>query len=272
MLARQLKESVAFLRERTELRPEIGLILGSGLGGLAEKIENATAFPYAEIPHFPLSTVEGHRGRLVIGFLGGRCVAAMQGRFHCYEGYDLKQVTYPVRVMRELGARILVVTNAAGGINTSFRPGDLMLIADHINLLGDNPLTGPNDEALGPRFPDMSAAYPVRLREAVKRIAVEKGLELREGIYVCVKGPSYETPAEIRYLRAIGADAVGMSTVPEVIVANHGGMAVLGLSCITNMAAGVLDRKLDHREVIATADKAAARFGVLVEAALGVLE
>lgn len=265
MLAEKIKATTGYIRTKTQLEPEIGLILGSGLGALAGEITNGVAIAYKDIPHFPVSTVEGHAGQLVIGELQEKKVVAMQGRFHYYEGYSLKEVTYPVRVMQKLGVKILLVTNAAGGVNTDFVPGDLMVIRDHINLVGDNPLIGPNLEEFGPRFPDMSEAYNKPLRKLAEEVAKEAGFKLKKGIYAGLKGPSYETPAEIRYLRAIGADAVGMSTVPEVIVANHGGMKVLGISCITNMAAGVLDVKLDHAEVMEVANQVQTRFLALVK-------
>lgn len=262
----KLTDSVKAIKEAMgDFRPRVGLILGSGLGGLAEEIAEPCIVPYEEIPYFPISTVAGHAGKLVIGMLGNAAVMACQGRFHYYEGYTLQEVTYPVRVMQKIGIEVLIVTNAAGGINTSFKPGDLMLIKDHINLFGDNPLRGKNYDELGPRFPDMSEAYSKELRTLAKDIAQKLGIELKEGVYAGVIGPSYETPAEIRYLRTIGADAVGMSTVPEVIVANHGGIKVLGISCITNMAAGVLDCPLSHEEVMKTAEKVKHNFANLIK-------
>jgi purine-nucleoside phosphorylase len=222
------------VRQRTSGTPRIGIILGTGLGGLAREIAVETRIPYGDIPGFPLSTVESHAGQLLVGRLGGKPVMAMQGRFHRYEGYDLQQVTFPVRVMRALGVETLIVSNACGGMHPLWAPGDLMLIADHINLLGDNPLTGHNDESLGPRFPDMSMPYDKDLRALARQIATELGITLREGVYVAVAGPNLETRAEYRMLRMMGADVVGMSTVPEVIVANHGGMRVVGLSIITD--------------------------------------
>jgi len=222
------------VRGRTTMRPSVAIILGTGLGGLAEEIVLEIAIPYEEIPGFPLSTVESHAGRLLLGRLGGKPVVAMQGRFHRYEGYDLGQVTYPVRVLHALGAETLIVSNACGGMHPLWSPGDLMLIADHINLLGENPLVGPNDDRLGPRFPDLSAAYDPGLRALARAAALELGITLREGVYVAVAGPNLETRAEYRMLRGLGADVVGMSTVPEVIVANHAGMRVLGLSIVTD--------------------------------------
>lgn len=268
----KLEASIKVIQEEIgSFRPRIGLILGSGLGGLAEEIADPCIVPYEKIPHFPLSTVAGHAGQLVCGMLEGAAVIACQGRFHYYEGYSLKEVTYPVRIMQKMGIEVLIVTNAAGGINTSFKPGDLMLINDHINLMGDNPLRGQNHEELGPRFPDMSEAYSKELRVLAKAVAQDLNIELKEGVYAGLMGPSYETPAEIRFLRNIGADAVGMSTVPEVIVANHGGMKVLGISCITNMAAGVLDKPLNHAEVVETAEKAKQNFSKLIKTILKAL-
>lgn len=263
-IAEKLAETAAFFKKNRDIKPEVAMILGSGLGVLAEEISSPYAVDYRDIPHFPLSTVEGHPGRLVFGELEGRQVMAMQGRFHFYEGYSMERITYPVRLMKELGISRLLVTNAAGGINTSFVPGDLMLITDHINLMGTNPLMGANFSPQGPRFPDMSHAYSRELLAAGKEAGESLGIALREGVYAAVTGPSYETPAEIRFLRAIGADAVGMSTAPEVIVANHAGMKVLGISCITNMAAGVLPQKLDHEEVMETAERAKEQFSALV--------
>jgi len=256
----QVEEAAAWIRGRTDARPEIGLILGSGLGVLAEAMKGATAIPYREIPHFPVSTVAGHAGELVVGEAAGRPVLLMNGRFHLYEGYPAQSVAFPVRVMKALGVHTLVVTNAAGGINTTFQPGDLMLIEDHLNLTGQNPLVGPNDESIGPRFPDMSEAYSARLRELARAVAEQQGLRLVSGVYAGLLGPSYETPAEIRMLRALGADAVGMSTVTEVIAARHAGLEVAGISCISNMAAGILPQPLSHREVMETAERVKERF------------
>ncbi|GGE54401.1 purine-nucleoside phosphorylase [Priestia taiwanensis] len=260
-----IQQSAKFLQEKVSIKPEIGLILGSGLGVLVEEIENQVCIPYNEIPEFPVSTVEGHAGQLVFGTIKGVPVVAMQGRFHFYEGYDMNKVTFPVRVMKELGVEKIVVTNAAGGVQTDFVPGDLMLITDHINFMGTNPLIGPNDNTMGVRFPDMSEAYSKRLGEVAKGVATKLGLDLKEGVYFGVTGPSYETPAEIRMIRTVGGDAVGMSTVPEVIVARHAGMEVLGISCITNMAAGILDQPLNHEEVIETTEKVKANFLALVK-------
>lgn len=262
----KLTEAISFLQDKLAgFQPEIGLVLGSGLGALGDEVENPIVVPYEEIPNFPKSTVEGHAGQMVMGTLKGRKVLVMQGRFHYYEGYSIQDVTLPVKVMKKLGIDQLIVTNAAGGINRNFQPGDLMLITDHINLTGNNPLLGPNDDELGPRFADMSEAYNKKLREVAVSVAAEQSLTLQQGVYVGLTGPTYETPAEIRYLGIIGGDAVGMSTVPEVIVANYLGMKVLGISCISNMAAGILDRKLDHSEVMETAEKVKGHFLQLVK-------
>lgn len=250
-----ITEASAFIQGKISTTPQIGLILGSGLGVLGDEVENPTFISYNEIPHFPESTVAGHKGRLVIGTLEGKQVIAMQGRFHYYEGYSMQQVTFPVRVMKQLGIESIIVTNAAGGINKDFEPGDLMVINDHINNMGDNPLIGPNNEALGVRFPDMSQAYDQAYSRHAEKCANELGLEVQQGVYVGNTGPTYETPAEIKMLRIIGGDAVGMSTVPEVTVAAHAGMRVLGISCISNMAAGILDQPLTHDEVIETTEK-----------------
>lgn len=249
------KESAEYILEKANLTPEIGLILGSGLGVLADEIEEAVAIPYSNIPNFPVSTVQGHAGQLVIGKLSGKTVVAMQGRFHFYEGYDMEKVTFPVRVMKLLGVEKLIVTNAAGGVNEEFTPGDLMLITDHINFMGTHPLIGTNDERFGPRFPDMSQAYDREYQAVARRTAENLKIGLKEGVYVGFTGPTYETPSEVRMARTLGGDAVGMSTVPEVIVANHCSMRVLGISCITNMAAGILDQPLNHEEVIETTEK-----------------
>lgn len=229
-----LSDAVRLIRSRADLEPEVALILGTGLGGLAREIDGALGVPYREIPGFPLSTVETHEGRLLLGRLGGKRVVAMQGRFHRYEGYGMQEITFPVRVMRALGAGTLVVSNACGGMHPLWSPGELVLIADHINLLGDNPLVGPNSDQDGPRFPDMSAAYDPALRALARDVALDLKIPLREGVYVAVPGPNLETRAEYRMLRAMGADVVGMSTVPEVIVAVQQGMRVLGLSIITD--------------------------------------
>jgi purine-nucleoside phosphorylase len=244
------------VRRRAKLRPEVAIVLGTGLGGLAREIEVEAEIPYGDIPGFPLSTVETHAGKLLAGHLAGRPVMAMQGRFHRYEGYDLQQVTFPVRVLHALGARTLVVSNACGGMNPLWGPGDLVLLSDHINLLGDNPLIGANDDRLGPRFPDMSAPYDPELRALARAAALELGIVLREGVYVAVPGPNLETRAEYRMLRAIGADVVGMSTVPEVIVAVHQGMRVVGVSIITDQCLPDALEPADIGRIIATAARA----------------
>jgi purine-nucleoside phosphorylase len=252
----RVQTAAEVVRGRTALVPQVGLILGTGLGGLAREIAVEAEVPYGEIPGFPLSTVETHAGKLLLGRLGGRPVVAMQGRFHRYEGYDLQQVTFPVRVMHALGARMLVVSNACGGMNPLWGPGDLVLLSDHINLLGDNPLVGPNDERLGPRFPDMSAPYDPELRALARTVALELGIVLREGVYVAVPGPNLETRAEYRMLRAVGADVVGMSTVPEVIVAGHQGMRTVGISIITDQCLPDALEPADIGRIIATAGRA----------------
>lgn len=256
----RIEEAASYIASRSSIRPEIGLILGSGLGVLADSLEEAVTVDYSEIPHFPVSTVEGHAGELLLGKIGGRPVLLMKGRFHMYEGYQGETVTFPIRVMQKLGITGLLVTNAAGGVNTSYEPGDLMLISDHLNMTGTNPLIGPNHKKLGVRFPDMSEGYSKRLRAIAKEIAAAQGLKLQEGVYAGLLGPSYETPAEIRMLRVLGADAVGMSTVSEVVIARHSGIEVLGISCISNMAAGILDQPLSHEEVMETTDRVKQQF------------
>lgn len=251
-------------RLKDEEAPRVALVLGSGLGAFADELEDAVVVPYEEIPGFARSTVEGHAGRLVIGKCGGVAVAAMQGRFHYYEGYSLDEVTFPIRTFGALGVKAIVLTNAAGGINVAFNQGALMLISDHLNLMGASPLRGANDERFGVRFPDMSEVYAREYQEMVIEEAREMGMELRRGTYGALSGPSYETPAEIRMLRTLGADAVGMSTVPEAIVARHMGIKVVGISCITNMAAGVLDQPIVHEEVIETGERVRATFSELL--------
>ena len=257
------------IRARFSRQPAAAIILGTGLGQLAGEIDVEASIEYAEIPGFPLSTVESHRGRLLCGTLGGKVVIAMQGRFHRYEGYSLADVTFPVRVLKALGAPVLIVSNACGGMNPMWNAGDLMLIADHINLLGDNPLIGPNDDRLGPRFPDMSAPYDAELRATARTVAAEQGIPLREGVYVAVAGPNLETRAEYRFLRNIGADVVGMSTVPEVIVAVHAGLRVLGLSIITDMCLPDALEPATVERIIAIANRAEPALTGLVR---GVLE
>ena len=265
----QLQEASAFVRERLAGRtPQVGLILGSGLGSFAETLEDAVTIDYGDIPHFATSTVVGHAGRLVCGTRAGVSCIAMQGRVHMYEGQPAAQVTFPVRTMIFLGARTLVITNAAGGMHADWEPGTFMLIRDHINLMHDHPLRGPNDDRLGPRFPDMTRAYDPALRELARRASARCGVPLQEGVYLASTGPTYETPAEIRMMRAMGADACGMSTAPEVIVANHMGARVLGISCITNKAAGITGEPLSHEEVTITAERVRGQFQRLIETIL----
>lgn len=265
-------EATNFICSQSKVQPRVGLILGSGLGALAEEVENAVSISYEDIPHFPVSTVEGHDGKLVIGTLQGQAVVIMQGRFHLYEGYELSSVTFPIRVMKKLGVETIIVTNAAGGVNESYKVGDLMVIRDHINFTCQNPLIGPNDPEFGERFPDMSTAYDLDLQKLAHEIAQEQGQKLKEGIYMGLLGPTYETPAEIRMIRKLGGDAVGMSTVPEVIVARHAGIRILGISCITNMAAGILPQPLTHTEVYETANRVKPIFAGLIKGICGALE
>ncbi len=269
-LQEKIQQTAAFIQEKGVGAVDFGLILGSGLGELADEIEEPVVISYNEIPHFPISTVVGHAGQLVYGTLAGKKVLAMQGRFHFYEGNPMETVTYPVRVMSELGIHSIVVTNAAGGVNEQFTPGNLMLITDHINFMGTNPLIGPNDDNMGPRFPDMSAAYNKDYQAKAREVAESLSLDLKEGVYMGLTGPTYETPAEIRMARAMGADAVGMSTVPEVIVAVHSGMKVLGISCITNLAAG-MQANLNHEEVVETTERVKEDFKKLIKETLAVL-
>jgi purine-nucleoside phosphorylase len=250
-----MSAAAEFIRSRIGLKPRVAVVLGSGLGAFADALDNQAALSYSDIPGWPQSTAVGHAGKLVVGTIEGLPVAALAGRAHLYEGYTAQQAVYGIRALAKLGVEAMVLTNAAGGVNPAYGPGQLVLISDHINLLGQNPLTGPNDDALGPRFPDMSEAYSKSYRAAAREAGVTMGLELAEGVYAALPGPSYETPAEIRYLRAIGADLVGMSTVPEAIAANHMGVRVLGISCVTNFAAGVTDQKLDHKEVLETGER-----------------
>jgi purine-nucleoside phosphorylase len=263
------REAVAEIRRRANSRPEVGIILGSGLAALSDEVERRQAIPYAEIPHFPVSTIEGHPGQLVLGGWSGQAVMVLQGRAHYYEGYLPQEITLPVRAMQLLGVHTLIVTNAAGGLNLSYRPGDLMLIHDHINLVGmagANPLRGANLDSLGPRFPDMSQAYDPTLRTLAHRVAERLGLTLWEGVYAYVAGPSFETPAEVRFLRIIGADAVGMSTAPEVTVARHASMRVLGISGISNVAISEpsQDRQTTHHEVLEAGKTIVPRLGMLI--------
>lgn len=264
-LRAKIEESVNFIQHRVSVEPQIALILGSGLGVLAEKIKEKVVIPYGEMPNFPEPTVAGHAGNLIIGNLAGKNVIVMQGRFHYYEGYVLKSVTLPVRIFKELGAKIFIVTSAVGGLNRSFQAGDLMLITDHINATGTNPLIGPNDDSLGPRFLDMSEAYDKELIKIAQEVARQENIKLQKGVYVGVTGPSYETPAEIEFLSMIGGDAVGMSTVAEVIVARHAGLRVLGISCITDLALPGVAYKLTHEEVLTKAEEAGPKFCRLME-------
>ncbi len=259
-----IQEAAQYISSKSSIQPEIGLILGSGLGVLADLIEDGVAISYQDIPYFPVSTVEGHEGELLLGTIKGRPVVMMKGRFHMYEGYGPEVTAFPVRVMKELGVKSLLVTNAAGGVNKEFEPGDLMIISDHLNMTGSNPLIGPNDAALGVRFPDMSEAYSLRLRTIAKKTAKARGFKVKKGVYAGLLGPTYETPAEIVMLRTMGADAVGMSTVSEVIVARHAGIEVLGISCISNMAAGILNQPLSHDEVMETTERVREKFLGLV--------
>jgi purine-nucleoside phosphorylase len=260
-----VKEAAEAIRGRIDRVPEIAIVLGSGLGDFAGTLGEAVSIPYDTLPHWPASRVVGHEGRLVVGTVNGRAIAALAGRAHVYEGHPLQTVTFAVRVLGLLGVKTLMLTNAAGGVNTRFSQGALMVIDDHINLIGSNPLVGQNDDRFGPRFPDMSAVYSPRLRTLADEAGAAIGLALPHGVYAALLGPSYETPAEIRYLRTIGADAVGMSTVPEAIAARHMGLDVLGISCITNMAAGVLPQPLNHDEVMETARRVRGQFIALLE-------
>jgi purine-nucleoside phosphorylase len=270
-LYERIQEAVKVIRKHTKLKPEIAITLGTGLGALAKDIKPVVKIPYTDIPHFPLSTVETHAGQLLIGKLMGKVVVAMQGRFHRYEGYDLKQVTFPIRVMRALGAKTYMVFSACGGINRNFYPGDLMLLNDHINLMGDNPLLGPNDERLGPRFPDLFNTYDAKLRDVVAAVAKEQKITLHQGSYVALTGPTLETVAEYRFLQTIGADCVGMSTVPEVIVARHAGMKVMGVGVITDRCVPDLVGPANIQEIIHAAMGAEPKLTRLVKNVLSCL-
>ena len=264
-LKKMIDESVAFIRTKTKATPKIGIILGTGLGGLAKTVKREVEIPYDQIPHFPVSTVESHAGRLLIGTVGGKTVVAMEGRFHYYEGYTLKQVTFPIRVMKALGIEILVVSNAAGGLNPQFSKGDVVLMTDHINLQGNNPLLGPNDDTLGPRFPDMFNAYDKELQELAKDTAVKEGIYLQRGVYIAVAGPNLETAAEYRFLRILGGDLVGMSSVPEVIAARHQGTKVIGFSVVTDMGLPDAMEACSHQKIVAAAEKAGPNLSRLIE-------
>ena len=268
----RLEHAAAWLQTKTNARPKTGLILGRGLGDFCDLLENVTEVPFSDIPDFPVATVAGHTGAFLFGTYQGTPVAVLRGRIHCYEGYTPQEVVMPVRLMAMLGVKTVILTNAAGGVNKAYKPGALMLLEDHINFCGANPLTGPNLDQLGPRFPDMSDVYCRQLRERVQELALAEQLPLEQGIYLMYGGPSYETPAEIRAFRTLGADAVGMSTVPEAIAANHCGMHVLGISCITNMAAGILPQKLSHAEVVEAAALAKPRFIRLLTLAIAAAE
>ncbi|MGA8428751.1 MAG: purine-nucleoside phosphorylase [Candidatus Sulfotelmatobacter sp.] len=268
-----LAEAAAqLILSRTSLRPRIGLVLGSGLGGFADSLDESSSIPYAEIPAFPRSTAIGHAGQMVLGKAVGVAIAAMQGRVHLYEGYSAHEVAFPIRVFARMGIRSVILTNAAGGINLNYSQGALVLIRDHINLQGQNPLIGPNDDRFGVRFPDMTHAYAKDNRQIAREEAVKLGMTLHEGVYAALAGPSYETPAEIEYLRRIGADLVGMSTVAEVIAARHMGIKVLAISCVTNMAAGILDQPLSHAEVLETGERVKTKFEALLRAVLPRIE
>jgi purine-nucleoside phosphorylase len=261
----RIMEAVGFIKKHCPLAPQVGVVLGSGLGEFAERVTEKTAIAFAEIPHFKKVSVAGHAGRLVLGKIGSVPVAVLQGRYHYYEGHDIDDVVFPVRVLAKLGARSLLLTNAAGGIGRELRPGDLMVIRDHVNLMGINPLRGANDERLGPRFPDMSNVYDPQFQDLIGAAQKEIGLAARKGVYLALSGPSYETPAEIRMLTTLGADAVGMSTVPEAICARHMGLRVAGISCVTNLAAGISAQPLNHKEVTETAERVKNDFIRLLE-------
>jgi purine-nucleoside phosphorylase len=261
----KVHETAAWLRQRHGTPPDVAIVLGSGLGQFTDALTDALTCAYSEVPHWPASAVVGHAGQLVVGSIRGKRVAALSGRAHFYEGHDLRTLTFGVRALAAFGVRAIILTNAAGGINFTFKPGTLMLIDDHINLLGSNPLVGPNEDRFGPRFPDMTEVYSQRLRTIAVEAASALGQPLARGVYVALHGPSYETPAEIRFLRTIGADAVGMSTVPEAIVARHMGLEVLGISCITNPAAGVMPQPLVHDEVMEVANRVRGEFSALLE-------
>lgn len=271
-LNQRINDAAQYIKARITEAPSIGLILGSGLGDFADGLENRVVIPFAEIPNFPQPTVEGHAGAFVIGSCQGKTVVALQGRIHYYEGHPQQVITIPVRVMALLGVKQIVLTNACGGVNLNFAPGDLMLISDHINYSGSNPLIGQNLDQFGPRFPDLSNVYTKELRTKITKVAEKNGIALRQGVYVMYSGPNYETPAEIRMFRMMGADAVGMSTVPEAIVAAHCGMDVVGISCITNMAAGVLPQKLNHQEVVETAALVHDKFQKLLTLVIDLLD
>jgi len=267
----KIVEASEFIKSKIDVTPEVGIVLGSGLGDFAEGIDKSVVIPYDDIPHFKKVKVKGHAGNLVAGMVSGKAVAVLQGRYHFYEGHDIKDVVFPVRVLCSLGIKDIALTNAAGGINGAFAPGDLMVITDHINMMGENPLTGDNDERLGPRFPDMSTIYDKAQSEKIISTARSLSISVKSGVYAGLMGPSYETPAEIRMLKAVGADSVGMSTVPEAIAAKHMGIRVMGISCITNFAAGITENPLDHKEVTETADRVKEDFIELLTRVVGIL-
>lgn len=260
-----MNKSIDYIKGKIKNQPEIGIVLGSGLGDFADSIEDKIEIPYTEIPGFPVSTVKGHDGKLIFGKINSKEVCVMKGRIHYYEGYDIKEVVYPIEVLAGLGIKTLILTNAAGGVNTDFEPADLMIINDHINIMGKNPLIGPNDEDLGPRFPDMTDLYNKDLIEVAEKSAKKLGIDIKEGVYMYFTGPSYETAAEVRMARILGADAVGMSTVPEAIIARYRGLKILGISTITNMSTGILDTPLDHTEVVEVGQEVAGKFKELLK-------
>jgi len=264
-LREKIAEAKKFIESRSKVKPKIGIIVGTGLGTLAKEIEIKAIVPYSDIPHFAVSTAPGHEGNLILGKLSGKMIMAMQGRFHLYEGYSLEEITFPIRIMKEMGVELLIESNVVGGMNPNFKAGDLMIITDHINLTGNNPLIGPNDERLGPRFPDMSEPYDKKLIELTKRIAIEEKIGIHKGVYVGLTGPNFETPAEYRFLRLIGADAVGMSTVCEVIVARHSGLRVLGMSCITDECIPDRLEPVNFRKLIQVAQKVGPNLARLVK-------
>ncbi len=260
-----MNKSIDYIKDKIKNQPEIGIVLGSGLGDFADAIEDKVEIPYTEIPGFPVSTVKGHDGKLIFGHINSKEVCVMKGRIHYYEGYDIKEVVYPIEVLAGLGIKTIILTNAAGGVNTDFEPADLMIITDHINLMGKNPLIGPNDEDLGSRFPDMTDLYNKELVEVAENSAKKLGIDIKEGVYMYFTGPSYETAAEVRMARILGADAVGMSTVPEAIIARHRGLKILGISTITNISTGILDTPLDHTEVVEVGKEVAGKFKELLK-------
>ncbi len=271
-ITQRIDAAYEYIRQHVSMSPEIGIILGSGLGDYAETLENQVVIPYTDIPNFPVSTVAGHVGAFVFGTHNGKAVVCMRGRIHYYEGYTQQELSIPVRVMHKLGVKTLIITNAVGGVNTFLKLGDFVLISDHINMSGYNPLIGRNYNDFGPRFPDMGDVYTKRLRTRIKNVADEQGIDLKEGVYLMYSGPSYETPAEIRAFRNMGADVVGMSCVPEAIVARHCGMRVAAISCVTNMAAGVLDEELNHNEVLATAGRVRGEFARLLNLIVSIVQ